>query len=363
MTSEPQEDLSLPAEPKQGPWLKRNGIRLLASLVIAGACVWLLQAGALPIWPEAAVLAQVNWSLVGVYVLMYAVLHFVRAARWYWLLAAIQPVPLRKVVGVAFIGFLAIVALPFRTGEMVRPILIKKRGELSAWAAMGTVAAERVIDGLCLSLILFFSLLLTTPLDPLPERIGDLPVPVAVVPGAAYAALTVFFSAFVVMGVFYWRRTWARRMTELVVGRVSLRLAHWLADRVEQVAGGLSFLPRARYVAPFLGATAIYWALAGAGQWVLGHACGIEQMTVGQAFVILGVLALGIMVPNAPGFFGAFQISIYAGLAMFYPAEIVTGPGSAFVALLYVIQLSIMVVGSVVGAISERTAGARQEGM
>src|SRR5687768_4531858 len=245
MTSHPQEDLSLPAEPKQGPWLKRNGIRLLASLAIAGACVWLLRAGALPIWPKPAVLAKVNWPLVGVYVLLYAVLHFVRAARWYWLLAAIQRVPMRKVIGVAFIGFLAIVALPFRTGEMVRPVLIKKRGELSAWAAMGTVAAERVIDGLSLSAILFFSLLLTTPLDPLPDRIGDLPVPVAVVPGAAYAALTIFLSAFVVMGVFYWRRAWARRMTELVVGKVSLRLAHWLADRVEQVAGGLSFLPRA----------------------------------------------------------------------------------------------------------------------
>jgi hypothetical protein len=354
MTSHPQEDISLPAEPKQGPWLKRNGVRLLASLAIAGVCVWLLRAGALPIWPEPAVLAKVRWPLVGVYVLLYTVLHFVRAARWYWLLAAIQRVPMRKVIGVAFIGFLAIVALPFRTGEMVRPVLIKKRGELSAWAAMGTVAAERVIDGLSLSAILFFSLLLTTPLDPLPDRIGDLPVPVAVVPGAAYAALTIFLSAFVVMGVFYWRRAWARRMTELVVGKVSLRLAHWLADRVEQVAGGLSFLPRARYVAPFLAGTAIYWSLAAVSQWVLARACGIDQMTLGQSFVILGVLALGIMVPNAPGFFGAFQISIYAGLAMFFPAEVVTGPGSAFVALLYALQLSVMLVAAIAGTISER---------
>jgi glycosyltransferase 2 family protein len=363
MTSKPQEDLSLPEEPKQSSWLKRNGIRLLASLGIAGACVWLLRAGALPIWPEPEVLAKVSWPLVATYALLYSVLHFVRAARWYWLLAAVKPVPMRRVLGVAFIGFLAIVALPFRTGEMVRPVLIKKRSDVSAWAAMGTVGAERVIDGLFLSTILFFALLLTTPLDPLPDRIGGLEVPVAVVPGAAYAALTLFFSAFIVMGVFYWRRAWARRMTELVVGAVSLRLAHWLADRVEQIAGGLSFLPRARYVLPFLVGTATYWTLAALGQLVLARACGIDSMTMGQSCVILGVLALGIMVPNAPGFFGAFQISIYAGLAMFFPAGIVIGPGSAFVSLLYVVQLSVMLVGSIVGAVSERLAeGPRAEG-
>src|SRR6185503_9666723 len=123
MTSQPQEDLSLPEEPKQSSWLKRNAVRLLASLAIAGACVWLLRAGALPIWPEPAVLAKVSWPLVAVYALLYSVLHLVRAGRWYWLLAAIKPVPMRRVLGVAFIGFLAIVALPFRTGEMVRPVL------------------------------------------------------------------------------------------------------------------------------------------------------------------------------------------------------------------------------------------------
>ena len=35
----------------------------------------------------------------------------------------------------------------------------------------------------------------------------------------------------------------------------------------------------------------------------------------------MGVLALGILLPNAPGFFGAFQISIYAGFAMFFPSR------------------------------------------
>ncbi len=354
MTTSPQEELSAPDESKRVPWLRRNALRLIASLLIGGACVWLLRAGALPIWPAPEVLDRVSFSHVVGYVLLYFLVHFVRAARWYWLLRAVQPVPLRKVMTVAFIGFLAIVALPFRTGEMVRPVLIKRWGNVSAWAAMGTVAAERVIDGMALSIVLFTALLLTRPLDPLPDHIGDLPVPVAIVPGAAYAALALFFTAFLVMGVFYWRRDFARRATEKVVGIVSPRLASWLADRVEQVAGGLSFLPRARYVTPFLIATAFYWLLAASASWVLARGCGIEDMTLGQACVILGVLGLGILVPNAPGFFGAFQISIYAGMAMFFPADVVTGPGSAFVALLYASQLGVMVVSALGAAVAER---------
>ena len=224
----------MPDESKRAPWLKRNGLRLVASLAIAGACIWLLRAGALPIWPDAEVLAKVSWPHVGVYVLLYSVLHFVRAARWYWLLAAVQPVPMRKVVTVAFIGFLAIVALPFRTGEMVRPVLIKKCGAGfgvggDGHRGRGTRDRRHGLEHRAV-----FALLLTTPLDPLPDHIGDLPVPVAIVPGAAYAALALFFSAFIVMGMFYWRRSWARHATEKIVGSVSPRLATWLADRVEQ---------------------------------------------------------------------------------------------------------------------------------
>jgi hypothetical protein len=55
--------------------------------------------------------------------------------------------------------------------------------------------------------------------------------------------------------------------------------------------------------------------------------------------VVLGVLCLGVLAPQAPGFFGAFQVSLYAALAMYFAPEQVVGPGSAFVFLLYVVQL------------------------
>lgn len=337
-------------------WLGRHWGKLLASLIVAAGFAGLLHAGALPILPGREAFARMRWWTVPTYVLLWSSVHWVRAARWYWLLEPIHKVPLRRVISVAFIGFAAIVLLPFRTGEAVRPVMIRKKGHLSGWAATGTVGAERVIDGLFLSVVLFVALLLSKPLDPLPDRIGSLPVPASVVPSAAYSALILFAVAFVVMGVFYFARGFARRATERVVGIVSRPLASWLSDRVEKVADGLRFLPRVRHTAPFLGATAVYWFVNAGASWLLAWGCGFDRITYVQACVSMGVLALGILLPNAPGFFGAFQISIYAGFAMYFEPADVVGPGAAFVLIIYVAQLAITFTAAALGMVWERTS-------
>jgi hypothetical protein len=196
---------------------------------------------------------------------------------------------------------------------------------------------------------------LSPPIEPLPDKIGNLPVSASVVPKAAYLALGVFGVAFATMGLFYWRRHFARRMTHRIVGLVSHRAAEWLAERVESVADGLRFLPEARYSVPFISATAVYWLLNAGTVWLLGWGCGLAEYTFGQACVTTGVLALGILVPNAPGFFGAYQISLYASFAMYYEAADVTGPGAVFVFIAYLLQLAITVFAGIWGMVQEHT--------
>ena len=205
-------------------------------------------------------------------------------------------------------------------------------------------------------MILFSALQLAKPLDPLPDRIGNLPVPAAVVPGAAYVALLAFASAFLVMSLFYWRRAFARRLTERLAGIVSKPLGRWLADRLEQVANGLTFLPDWRLTAPFLGATLVYWLLNAGSGWLLAWGCGFEDITFAQACANMGVLALGILLPNAPGFFGAYQISVYAGFAMYFAPEQVVGPGSAYVFIMYLSQLTITLVCGVIAMAVQHTS-------
>jgi uncharacterized protein (TIRG00374 family) len=336
-------------------WFRRHGAKLVTSLVIAGGFAWLLHGGALPLAPDKSAFAHVRWWTLGGYLLVNCVVHFVRAARWTLLLSPMARVPLRRVLGVSFIGFAAIVFLPFRTGEAVRPLLIRKHGNISGWAATGTIAAERIIDGLVLNLMLLAGLSLSTPLSPLPDHIGNLPVSPAIVPRAAYTMLAVFALAFTVMGVFYAKREWARRTTLRVFGLVSPRLATWLADRVENVGQGLRFLPNARLSVPFIGVTVLYWMLNSAGLWLMAWGSGFDTFSYTEACTSIGVIALGILVPNAPGFFGAFQLALYAALAVYYPSDMVIGPGAALVLLVYSGQLFVATTAALLGVILERT--------
>ncbi|WP_437915642.1 lysylphosphatidylglycerol synthase domain-containing protein [Sorangium sp. So ce302] len=334
--------------------LQRHRLAIAASLLVALGCAWVLRVGGLPVVPDRAAFAGVTWWALALHGVLYVAALYLRSHRWTWLLEPIEPVPLRRVVAVSFIGYGALVLMPFRTGEAVRPLLIRRRG-LSAWAAAGTVAAERIIDGLFLSALLLAGLALARPREPLPDRIGDLAVPAAAVPRAAYLALAVFGAAFVAIGVFYFRRAWARRATERVVGLVSTKLAGRLADAVERVASGLGFLPRLRYTAPFLLATAGYFLLNVWAMQIVAFGCGLLPIDFPRAAVLVGVLHLGVLLPNAPGYFGTFQMAVYAGLSLYLAPEVVMGPGSALVFSTYSLQVGLVVL---LGAIALAVEGA-----
>jgi hypothetical protein len=65
--------------------------------------------------------------------------------------------------------------------------------------------------------------------------------------------------------------------------------------------------------------------------------------------VVLGVVGLGILVPSGPGFFGAFQLASYCGLAMFFHQDVVLVQGSLYVFLAYSTQHALNLLGLLLG--------------
>jgi glycosyltransferase 2 family protein len=326
-----------PSAPQKG-FFRRHGVKLVVSLVIAAAFAWTLERGGLPLVPPRESFGKVRVGSCLLFLALFVVWHTIRATRWRLLLAPLAEVPLRRVLAVSWIGFAAILLMPLRAGEFVRPYMIRQRGKVSVAAATGTIGAERIIDGLFLTIMLGICLQIAHPLSPLPDHIGKLQIPVAAVPFYAYLSLAGFLSAFTLMGLFYLRPALGRRVVGASLGLVSQRLADKVADFVERTAEGLKFLPDARYFVPFLLETAIYWGMNAVSVWVLAKGCGIESMTLVEACVVMGVVGIGILVPAGPGLFGAFQASAYAGLAMYFKDDVVLGPGAVFVFLLYVIM-------------------------
>jgi uncharacterized protein (TIRG00374 family) len=333
-------------------FLRRHAAKLVASAVITVGILFTLQRGGLTLWPERSDFDQVKWWTVPAYLLTLIAMNYFRAVRWRFLLRSFADVPRRRVLAVSWIGFAAILLMPFRIGEIVRPYMIREKGKVSMSSATGTVVAERVVDGLFLSIVLAIALITVPTVHPLPEHVAGLPVSVAQVRTSGFMMLGLFTVAFTTIAVFYFARAWARKMTLAVFGLVSKKLGEKLAETAEKLANGLHFLGRGRDAGGFLFETTIYWAFNVLGMWLLAWGCGIAHadgtpISFGEACALMGMLGCTILIPGPPGLLGVFQAGIYAGVAMYFPMEtairnghpVVVGPPAAYVCLLYAVQL------------------------
>ncbi|HEY6879766.1 MAG TPA: lysylphosphatidylglycerol synthase transmembrane domain-containing protein [Polyangiales bacterium] len=308
--------------------------KLLISLVLGGLFAWIAERGGVPIVPKAEDFRNVNWAQVGLATVLLAMLTLLRATRWRFLIAPVRRLPLREVILVNWVGFFAIFALPLRLGEFVRPALSKLRAGIPISAGLGTVAVERVLDGALTSMCVAWSLWALPRLDT-----RD---PIArAVPFYAGAVLTVFVCAMVALGAFLWQRDLAVRLTEKVFAIISPQLGSALARKVDSVADGLRSIGDARLALGFTFETLLYWGINACFMWTLGLACGLP-MQFGHAVAVMGVLALGILLPSGPGMFGSFQIAVSAALKLYFPESLVGAQGSVFVFLVYVLNALMM---------------------
>lgn len=310
------------------------------SLVLGGVFVWIVDRQGVPVIPPGGAFAAVRWWTVPAYVVLLALTHWFRASRWRFLIAPVAHVPLREVVILNWIGFFAIFALPFRLGELARPALTKMRHGIAISAGVGTVAVERVVDGLLMALCLvwaMFALPRAATTDPLARAL----------PALGWLAVLVFAGALVALSLFLWQRAFATRLTERVFGLVSPRLGATLADKVGSIADGMRTLTRGRLLGGFLAETFAYWALNACGMWLLGWGVGLP-MGPGHALAVMGILAIGILLPAGPGLFGNFQLAVSTALHFYFAADLVGTAGAAYVFLLYVTQAVFITLAGVI---------------
>jgi hypothetical protein len=251
------------------------------------------------------------------------------------------------------IGSAAVLLLPLRLGETARPLLIARTGRVSALAALGTVVAERIIDGLVLSLILGAALLAVPTIVPLPTQVIGIPVAMGAVRGYAWTFLITFSAAFTAIAVFHAARGFGIKVVHATFGKLSPRLGQLIATTLDRFADGLSFFRYRGLALRFLLETGIYWFLGALGFWLLGWGTGVVHadqsiMSFGEACAIMGMLGIAAALPGPPGLIGLFQAGAYAAMTMYFPKDILTGPGSAFVFLLYVLQVGFVVLSAAV---------------
>jgi uncharacterized membrane protein YbhN (UPF0104 family) len=329
-------------------------INLGLSLAMLALCAYLM-------WPDAETrqhLSDVMASLelatfapyLAVYVGLLIILQLCRSLRWNNLLAPLGVrVPTGPLLAISAVGFMAILALPARLGELVRPGLLRQRGEVSAAAALGTIAIERIVDGLLISLFVFGALFSLRGAD---EPAWMMPT--------AYAALGVFVAALAFVTFAMWRpqQTIAFCVRLTLLPRFAPRIAAVIEAKLLDMVRGFVVLRDSRNMAIFVLWSVVYWGANGLGLLVLARAFGLPLSGIG-AFATMGVVGVGIMLPNSPGLVGQFQWFTLLGLSLYL------GPGAAdktdhvlypvafaFANLHYILQVSWYVLCGAIGLAS-----------
>jgi uncharacterized protein (TIRG00374 family) len=296
------------------------------SLLMLAVCAWLVwptqaQQGHIKEAVDALHFADFAPYLLG-HIMLVGLTHFCRAWRWNNLL---EPIGVTlspgRLLAISSVGFMAILALPARLGEFVRPALIRKKGEVSATAALGTVAVERIIDGLLVSLFVFAALFALRGPDAPPWMMPT-----------AYAALAIFSSAFIFLA---FALRWPKKTVHICVSLSMLRfLSHKAADKLEdailKLISGFLVLKDKRNLIVFVLWSILYWGANGMSLWVLARGFGLDLSIIG-AFATMGVVAVGISLPNSPGLVGQYQYFTLLAMALYLDFGNETIKASAFV--------------------------------
>jgi glycosyltransferase 2 family protein len=302
--------------------MKKLLVRLGISILIGGGMLY-LAARHLDFGKTWSALEAARWWVLLPYFGLMAAQHFFRAWRWGYLLAPIEAVPFARLLPAASVGFAALLALPLRMGELVRPYMVAGP-RLRMTQALGTLAVERVFDGLLLAATCFFAVTFAARRTTVPTWLM----------GAGLLALGLFLAVLVVLVLTLWQRERAVGLCRALFSRISPRLGDRLADIARGVVDGFQVLPDWRRMLSFAAASLAYWFLNGAAVWVLGVGFDI-RLGLDASIFFMAIVGVGIMIPAGPGFIGNFELFAEGALALYTARSIVESRGAAYIVALH----------------------------
>ena len=256
-------------------------------------------------------LRQANLALLALSAITATCIFPLRARRWRPILDPIAP-------GLSFgtlwrptaIGMMINNVMPYRAGEIARAFALSRSTPAVPFpAAFASLVVDRLFDAVVLLMLMFGAML-----DPAFPRGAQ-------VFGYTMGNIAVSGLTFVV-GVLV-----AMYAVVLFPGKVLLAyelLARRIAPRFEDrgrlalvaLTNGLSVLRTPSRFAAVFGWTVLHWLCNAFAFWVAFRAVGISA-PFSAALFLQGVIAIGVAAPQAPGFFGVFELFGKEGLGLY----------------------------------------------
>jgi len=257
--------------------------------------------------------AQPLWFLAAVFAA--TAVFLVRAWRWKPLLEPLLPdSPLHPRFAATTIGFMTNNILPVRIGEFARAFALSRMQPIPVAASFGSVAVERLFDGLTIVVFLLISIVL-------PGFPGAVTVDGVDLGGLLRLFMVPFAAAGVaLLAMVVWPRL-ALRVFERTFVRVLPRgLRRPVVDALEAFLAGLAVLRTPALILRVSAWSAALWLLNALSFWLAFKAFGIP-VGFGGALFLQSLIAIMVAAPSAPGFFGPYEAAVKIGLVGLWGVE------------------------------------------
>jgi uncharacterized protein (TIRG00374 family) len=228
-----------------------------------------------------------------------------RVFRWGVLLEPVRPrIRFRPMFQAVVLGYMTTWIIPGRLGELVRPALLAGRERLPLGACLGSVLADRVLDGLAVVVLFAVGLWIAPPVGGSAEQ-------TATIRGGA---LMLIVALAIPLALFLAASANRDRLERRLHGKRGV--FPWIARSMLAVSRGLDALRNPGLLGRALFQTLVVWLAIAAATWVGLRAAGALIPPAGT-LVIMPLLVLGIALPT-PGGAGGYHLAMKVGLMGLY---------------------------------------------
>jgi uncharacterized protein (TIRG00374 family) len=276
--------------------------KLWIGVLISGALLWFAVRDVefSRVWAN---IQGINYWYLLPYLGLIVIEVILRAWKWHVLLLPVKAPSFWKLNSATIIGLMANNVLPGRAGEFVRAYAGARLEHISFSASLATVVIDRVLDGLTVSAIFVFALILH---PALPDQVK--------VPG--YIAAGIYLVALAFLVALLVQEALAYRLLAWGLQFFPESIRHYVTGLVQAFVHGLSALKDLRLLGGSIFISILIWLGYALSVFVMALAMDI-QLTVFQAFIVLLIVTILLTLPSTPGFVGAMEFGIKSGLMLF----------------------------------------------
>jgi hypothetical protein len=299
---------------------------VITGLALGGLLVWLSLRG-IEIKGVSSSLHKVNVFFVLSSLAVMVLMQVLRAIRWDFILKPLDPhIPAFTIFSITSVGFMAIIAIPARLGELVRPYLLTKKSRIPMSSAVGTIFMERVLDiltVLAIATVIFF----LTPLPPWLFRAGV----------SLFAVTSIIFT---LMMLAIFRKEKTVLLLAPTIARIPPRIATKIIVIIDYFIKGLSIIEHRLLFGAVIALSFLIWLADAMAIYLLFMAFSLN-LPATAAFIIMIILIAGIAIPVAPGFIGNWHYFCILGLGLFNVAKT---DALAFAVVYHAISIGIIII-------------------